>query len=95
VGTSTIVSAKRPTRLPILLILHPKRPPQTQLQLRPTELAVRRISKTALAGVVIVKMRVDRVTLLRALLGWQLVRLTVALLAGVIALAIPRVAALV
>lgn len=40
-------------------------------------------------------MRADRATLLRALLGWQMVRLTVALLAGVIALTTTRVAALV
>jgi hypothetical protein len=48
-----------------------------------------------LTGVVIVKMRADRATPLRALFGWQLVRLTVVLHAGVIALTIPRVAALV
>jgi hypothetical protein len=40
-------------------------------------------------------MRADRATLPRALLGWQLVRLTVALLVGVIALTTPRFAALV
>jgi hypothetical protein len=45
--------------------------------------------------VVIVKMSADRATLLGALLGWQLVRLTVALLVGAIALTTPRVAALV
>jgi hypothetical protein len=43
--------------------------------------------------VVVVKMRADRAILLKALLGWQLVRLTAALLAGVIVLARPRVAA--
>jgi hypothetical protein len=97
-GTNTIVSARCPPRLSILLILNPPRsirPSQTQHQLHPTLLAVRRISRTALAGVGVVKMRADRAILLKALLGWQLVRLTAALLAGVIALAKSRVAALV